>query len=155
MTVCDSPRYHFRTLMCLTGDTVDPLVMARTLFYNFVEYHIIGNDAVEKALERCAESSLLRTTSVHVWSNGTTLTLEGAKLSLCPNGTVVTCPSCVQPAVYHKQRPKGGALVFRCKRQGHEGVNFWDVLLVQGDAKTKVVEGKCRCIIRSSEAIFI
>jgi len=141
--------------MCLTGDSVDPLAIATMLFYNFVDYHMIGNDAIEKALERCAEGSLLSVTSVHVWSNGTTLTLEGAKLSLCPNGAIVMCPSCVEPAEYQKKRQNGSAVVFRCKQQGHKGARHWDVPLLQGDVRTKVMEGKCRCILKSSKAIFL
>lgn len=142
--------------MCLTGKSVDPLVIARTLFCDFIDWHIINNNAVEQALERCAEGRLLSTTSVQVWSNGITLTLEGAKLGLCPNGTIVMCPRCGRQAKYHKKKLDGRTLVFRCKdKEVHEGVRFWDVPLIQVDDRTKVVEGKCRYIIRSSEPFFV
>lgn len=146
--------------MCLTGKNVEPLVTVKGLFYAFVDSHIIGNEAVEKALERCAESELLATTSVQVWTNGVTLTMEGAKLSVRPNGIDVVCPSCVpapdvKAPLFYKQKADGSAVVFRCKNEGHKGVKWWPVPLIQGDARTKVVKGNCRFIIRSLEPIFV
>lgn len=76
-------------------------------------------------------------------------------MSRCPNGRDENCQSCGGRAEFYKKK-LGGKPQFRCKNAGHMvGPKCWTVTLDKADNKTKIVEGKYRFIIRSSEPCFM
>jgi hypothetical protein len=144
--------FGFRTVAALGGRSVDPLLAAKSLFYNIIEFHLIGNEGLDKVFERCATTDLLSNTPLIGWSDGTTFKLCGAALRYRPNGTPILCAECQNPGDFVKFAERSQLVRFRCRNVLH-GPLYWCVSLLQSDDCRKVVGGlnaRCRYILTKS-----
>ncbi|KAF8718441.1 hypothetical protein AX14_011835, partial [Amanita brunnescens Koide BX004] len=143
--------YGFKSVFAPTGTSVDPLLVATNLFYNVIDFHIIGNESTRKSLERSACVPLLSIASVMMWSSGRLYRLCGASLRFRPNGTPVFCPTCGRCADYFKLLKDGKTVIFRCKSGLHPGNNTrFAIALLQPNDKIAIVGGaqaRCRYIV--------
>ncbi|RDB29852.1 hypothetical protein Hypma_014054 [Hypsizygus marmoreus] len=106
--------FGFRTIVALTGQSVDGLLASKSLFYTVLDHHVIGKETVLRALERSASIDLLSMTSVRVWTEGVSYILQGAALRTRPNGAVLHCGQCSQALVFKRTLSPSSAL-YRCR----------------------------------------
>ena len=141
-------------MFSFTGYALDPLLVAVALYYNILDFYVIGNETPRKALERSVCVSLLSNTSVVLLSAGDALLLCGAAIRHRPNGRYVSCPTCHQPARYRQLLAGGQAAVFKCHVVEHSGGSrYHSIPLLQSDEATTVVGGpgdRCRYIVARS-----
>lgn len=108
------------------------------LFYNVLDFHVIGNETARSALMRSANPSILSNTSLVLLVDGAIFNLCGAALRYRPNGEWIQCPSCQQPPGFRKiVNMKGGGkgALFRCTTCVK---NFWWVeALLTSDERTQ------------------
>ena len=128
---------------------MDPLLAAKSYFYNIIEFHVIGDEALDKVLERCATSELLSNTPLIGWTGGVTFTLCGAALRYRPNGVPVLCTECNNPGQFVKIIERTQSVKFQCRKTLHPA-KYWHVPLLLSDKNRRVVGGRndrCRYII--------
>ena len=139
-------------MAALGGRSVDPLLAAKSLFYNIIEFHLIGNEGLDKVLERCATTDVLSNTSLIGWTDGVTFKLCGASLRFRPNGTPIRCAVCEDAGHYVRFAERSQSVRFKCCNVLH-GPLYWKVSLLQSDGCRKVVGGRdarCRYILTKS-----
>jgi len=144
--------FGFNSCFSFTGHALDPLLVAVTLYYNILDFHIIGNESPRMALERSACSSLLSNTSVVLLDGENGWLLSGAAIRYRPNGEYVSCTACCQPFSFKKLAPDGQAAVFRCRQVEHPNnvPRYQKIPLLQSDHSRTVVGGlndRCRYIL--------
>jgi hypothetical protein len=84
-----STELGFKSIYCLSGTKVNPNLVVSSLFYNVLDFHVVGNESPQSALERSASPSLLSHTSLILWVNGALFCLRGAALRYRPNGEMI------------------------------------------------------------------
>jgi len=77
----------FSSVSAPDGPNVDPLLISKTLFYNVLDFYILGNEMIKRVLKHCAQVDLLSHASVVTWHEGTLYHLQGAALRFRPNRT--------------------------------------------------------------------
>jgi hypothetical protein len=144
---CYSNTIGFQTAICFTGRSLDPLLVAATLYYNVLDFHIIGTEPIRKAVERSACCSLLFNTSLIILNSDDSFSLCNASIRFRPNGELICCSACAQPSEYYKQAH--GTVIFRCRNDAHpKTINrCQDVRLLQSD-EARVVVGSSRAPCR-------
>ncbi|PPQ97748.1 hypothetical protein CVT26_001796 [Gymnopilus dilepis] len=119
-----SSKYGFQTILSLTGKSIDPLLVSRSLFYPVIDFHLIGGESMQKVLKRAADVELLSHTSVIAWLGGTVFSLVGASIRHRPNGTPILCSQCNQPADFQSRSDRGDVVKFRCRQSTHDPVTL-------------------------------
>lgn len=148
-----SKQFGFKTIYGLTGRAVDPLLAACKLFYDIIDFHVIGREPPRKALERSACPSLLANTSVLLWTDSTLMSMRGASCRYRPNGELILCKECLQYRVYAHPTTLKDGVVFQC-RTGHHPKNGSPVyipVMFESDADTTYYGGlgdTCRFMIK-------
>ncbi|KAF9521366.1 hypothetical protein CPB83DRAFT_900810 [Crepidotus variabilis] len=128
------------------GPNIDPLLVARALFYPIVDFYVMGQEPVAKVLKRCAQVELLSHAAALAWNRGSLYRLQGAPLRHRPNGTPIRCSICSQPGDYHTFIKETGQVVFRCRFQNKEHASKnnekrkWAVQLLQNDVGREILE---------------
>lgn len=141
--------FGFKSVAALGGRSVDPLLAAKSFFYNLIEFYMIGNEALDKVLERCATTHLLSNTSLIGWTGGVTFTLCGASLRYRPNGIPVLCTECRNPGEYVRISEFTQSVKFRCRNVLHPR-KYWRIPLLLSDNNRRVIGGlndQCRYIL--------
>jgi hypothetical protein len=145
-----SDNVGFKTSLSFTGRSLDPLLVAVTLYYNILDFHIVGNELARKAVERSACCSLLSNTSVIVLNRQDSFSLCGASIRYRPNGEHIYCSACTpsQLAGYHKKKDGGRAVIYKCRNDDHpKAIKRCQVVHLFESDETRVVVGgfKARC----------
>ena len=146
----------FSSVFAPDGPNVDPLLISKTLFYNVLDFYILGNETIERVLKRCAQVDLLSHASVVAWRDGTLYRLQGAALRFRPNGADIRCVLCDQPASYDRYIAAENTVIFRCREptsDRHSQMSIprkWAVKLVTSSNSCEVIQGhggSCRSIL--------
>ena len=131
------------------------------LYYNIVDFHIVGNESPRQALERSVCPSLLSNTSVILLEGRQAFSLCGAAIRYRPNGEYVSCLSaaCREPPGYRRLTHQGNSVIYRCREIEHPSSvpQYQTLPLVQSDDSRTVVgtlNDRCRYILTRSAVLL-
>lgn len=131
----DRTSLGFSAAIGFTGEAVDPLLVSRTVLYDLIHHHIIGNTPVQHAMSYAANFHLLRHTSILVCSNHKSFLMSGATVRHQPNGIKIQCPQCGQTPSFFKFKNNDQAAVFRCPGE-HTSRKFMVSLVTDNENRT-------------------
>ncbi|PPQ78670.1 hypothetical protein CVT26_005504 [Gymnopilus dilepis] len=143
--------FGFNAIFGLTGHSVDPLLVSKSLFYNIIDLHLVGGESLQKVLQRSANTELLSHTSITAYIQGSVYTLVGASLRHRPNGVPICCPQCEQPASFVSLSCNNTIAKFRCRQlfhDPHSSPRHWkETLLLSDDTRVVGELNGCRYIM--------
>ncbi|PPQ86492.1 hypothetical protein CVT26_008261 [Gymnopilus dilepis] len=143
--------FGFKAIFGLTGQSVDPLLVSKIVFYNIIDLHVVGGESLKKVLKRCATAELLLHTSVIACIEGEVFSLVGASMRHRPNGVPIYCSSCKQPASFVSLTIDKKFARFRCRLPSHDTTssprNWKELLFLSDEMRDVGDQNGCRYII--------
>lgn len=111
-------------------------MVSRTVLYDVIDHHLVGNTAIRTVLSYAANFHLLQHTSVLACSSRESSLLCGATIRHQPNGVRIRCPQCGQTPRHFKTEDDHLTVIYRCP--GPHSPRKFEVKLITNDENITV-----------------